>query len=71
LWVGDGLGLHRPESRLTLANGVCLQVTAAGEATEKKKEETGVKTEEYSATMQQAMGTCRLLKPLVQILSQP
>lgn len=34
-----------------------LQVTAAGEATEEKKEEIGVKTEEYSATMQQAMGT--------------
>lgn len=45
-----------------------LQVIAAGETTEKKKGETAVKTEEYSATMQQAMGTCKL-RPLTNSLA--
>lgn len=39
-----------------------MQSTDAGAKTEENVEE---KTEEYSATMQQAMGTCKLHHPLI------
>ena len=38
-----------------------MQICATMEKADEGKGETAVKTEEYSATMQQAMGTCKWL----------